>query len=226
MLVTERRTRRRAEEAAAEVAGPPPGSPTSVRQAAVIAEIIRDTTANPAPLGLMGFGLTTVLLNLHNAGLIPIGSAILAIGLLGGGFAQLVAGVMEWKKKNTFGTVAFTSYGFFWISLVALIVMPRFGIAEASDRSGMAAYLFVWGLFTVVMFVATLKMNRAIMLVFFALTLLFFLLAFADATGNATLTRVAGYEGVLCGLGAIYIGAAQILNEVYGRTILPLGSMD
>jgi succinate-acetate transporter protein len=90
----------------------------------------------------------------------------------------------------------------------------------------MAAYLFVWGLFTVVMFVATLKMNRAIMLVFFALTILFFLLAFADATGSATLMRVAGYEGIVCGLGAIYIGAAQILNEVYGRTVLPLGSMD
>jgi succinate-acetate transporter protein len=202
------------------------GTPTSVRQAAVIAEIIRDTTANPAPLGLMGFGLTTILLNLHNAGIIPIGSAILAMGLLAGGFAQIIAGIMEWKKKNTFGTVAFTSYGFFWISLVALIVMPRFGIADAADRSGMAAYLFVWGLFTVVMFVATLKMNRAVMLVFFALTILFFLLALADATGSATLTRVAGYEGIVCGFGAIYIGAAQILNEVYGRTVLPLGTMD
>ncbi|HET8542368.1 MAG TPA: acetate uptake transporter [Anaeromyxobacter sp.] len=224
--MTERRTRRRAEEEAAQAPAPQPGTPTSVRQAAVIAEIIRDTTANPAPLGLMGFGLTTVLLNLHNAGLVPIGSAILAVGLVGGGLAQLVAGVLEWKKKNTFGMVAFTAYGFFWISLVALIVLPRFGLADASDRSGMAAYLFVWGLFTVVMFVATLKMNRAIMLVFFALTLLFFLLAIADATGSAVLTRVAGYEGIACGLGAIYIGAAQVLNEVYGRTILPLGSMD
>ncbi len=205
---------------------PSPGTPISVRQAAVIAEIIRDTTANPAPLGLMGFGVTTVLLNLHNAGVIQIGSAILAMGLLAGGLAQVVAGAMEWKKKNTFGTVAFTSYGFFWISLVALVVLPRFGIAQASDRSGMAAYLFVWGLFSVVMFVATLKMNRAIMLVFFALTLLFFLLAFADATGNVLLTRVAGYEGIVCGLGAIYAGAAQILNEVYGRDVLPLGSLE
>jgi succinate-acetate transporter protein len=223
MLVTERRTRRVVEEGAP---APRPGTPTSVRQAAVIAEIVRDTTANPAPLGLMGFGLTTVLLSLHNAGVTSMGSAIHAMGLLCGGLAQLVAGFMEWKKKNTFGTVAFTSYGFFWLSLLALVLLPRFGLADATDRSGMAAYLFVWGLFTVVMFVATLKMNRAIMLVFFALTLLFFLLAIADATGNATLTRVAGYEGILCGLGAIYIGAAQILNEVYGRTILPVGSMD
>jgi succinate-acetate transporter protein len=223
MLVTERRMRRPVQEGGP---APSPGTPISVRQAAVIAEIIRDTTANPAPLGLMGFGVTTVLLNLHNAGLIPIGSAILAMGLLAGGLAQVVAGAMEWKKKNTFGTVAFTSYGFFWISLVALIVMPRFGIADATDRSGMAAYLFVWGLFSVVMFVATLKMNRAIMLVFFALTLLFFLLAFADATGSDALRRVAGWEGIACGLGAIYAGAAQILNEVYGRTVLPLGSLE
>jgi succinate-acetate transporter protein len=223
MLVTERRTRRVAEQDGTSAL---PGTPISVRQAAVIAEIIRDTTANPAPLGLMGFGVTTVLLNLHNAGLIPIGSAILAMGLLAGGLAQVVAGAMEWKKKNTFGTVAFTSYGFFWLSLVALIVMPRFGIADASDRSGMAAYLFVWGLFSVVMFVATLKMNRAIMLVFFALTLLFFLLAFADATGSEALRHLAGYEGIVCGLGAIYAGAAQTLNEVYGRTVLPLGSLD
>lgn len=203
------------------------GTPISLRQArAVASSIIRDTSANPAPLGLMGFGLTAILLNLHNAGFIRAGSGVLAMGIFCGGIAQLVAGVMEWKKRNTFGTVAFTAYGLFWLSLVALLLMPRFGLADASDRSGMAAYLFVWGIFTVVLFVATLKMNRAIMVVFFALTILFFLLAIADATGNATLQRVAGYEGIACGLGAMYIGAAQMVNEVWGRTILPLGSLD
>ncbi len=201
--------------------------PIELGKAAAMAEtIIKDTTANPAPLGLFGFGLTTVLLNLHNAGLIGIGSMILAMGIFYGGVAQIIAGVMEWKKKNTFGTVAFTSYGFFWISLVALIVMPRFGLADASDKSAMAAYLFVWGLFSTVLFIATLKMNRAIMLVFFALVILFFLLAAADATGSTLLTRIAGWEGLLCGLGAMYIGAAQVLNEVYGRTVLPLGTLD
>jgi succinate-acetate transporter protein len=206
---------------------PRQGTPTSLRQAAVMAEtIIKDTTANPAPLGLMGFGLTTVLLNLSNAGFISTGSVILAMGIFYGGLAQIIAGVMEWKKKNTFGTVAFTSYGLFWISLVALLVMPRFGIADATDKSAMAAYLFVWGLFSVILFIATLKMNRALMLVFFSLTILFFLLAFGDAMENPTLTRIAGYEGILCGLGAIYVGAAQILNEVYGRTVLPLGPLD
>ncbi len=193
-------------------------------KAATLAEtVIKDTTANPAPLGLMGFGLTTVLLNLHNAGLIGIGSMILAMGLFYGGLAQIIAGAMEWKKKNTFGTVAFTSYGFFWISLVALIVMPRFGIADASDKNAMAAYLFIWGLFSVVLFIATFKMNRAIMLVFFALVVLFILLGLGDATGSKLVTRIAGYEGIACGLGAIYLGAAQILNEVYGRKVLPIG---
>ncbi|HEX9308243.1 MAG TPA: acetate uptake transporter [Anaeromyxobacter sp.] len=203
------------------------GTPLSLRQArAVAASILRDTSANPAPLGLMGFGVTTILLNLHNVGLLALSSPVLALGIASGGIAQVVAGLMEWKKRNTFGTVAFTAYGLFWLSLVALLVMPRFGLADATDRSGMAAYLFVWGLFTVVLFVATLKMNRAVMIVFFALTILFFLLAIADATGSATLQRVAGYEGILCGLGAIYIGAAQILNEVWGRTLLPLGTIE
>jgi len=203
------------------------GTPLSLRQArAVAASILRDTSANPAPLGLMGFGVTTILLNLHNVGLLALSSPVLALGIASGGIAQVVAGLMEWKKRNTFCTVPFTAYGLFWLSLVALLVMPRFGLADATDRSGMAAYLFVWGLFTVVLFVATLKMNRAVMIVFFALTILFFLLAIADATGSATLQRVAGYEGILCGLGAIYIGAAQILNEVWGRTLLPLGTIE
>ena len=206
---------------------PHPGTPISLRQArAVAASILRDTSANPAPLGLMGFGITTILLNLHNVGFLALSSPVLALGIASGGVAQVVAGLMEWKKRNTFGTVAFTAYGLFWLSLVALLVMPRFGLADAADRSGMAAYLFVWGLFTVVLFVATLKMNRAVMIVFFALTILFFLLAIADATGSATLQRVAGYEGILCGLGAIYIGAAQIVNEVWGREILPLGTIE
>jgi len=193
-------------------------------RAAVMAEtIIKDTSANPAPLGLMGFGLTTVLLNLHNAGFIKLGSMILAMGLCYGGVAQVIAGIMESKKKNTFGMVAFISYGFFWLSLVALVLMPKFGLADPSDHTAMAAYLFVWGAFTFIMFLGTFKTSIALMTVFFSLTILFCMLGFADATGNKALTVVAGYEGIFCGLSAIYVGAAQILNEVYGRTVLPLG---
>lgn len=193
------------------------------RATAMAETIIKDTSANPAPLGLMGFGLTTVLLNLHNAGFIKLGSMILAMGLFYGGLAQVIAGIMEWKKKNTFGMVAFTSYGFFWLSLVALVLMPRFGFADPSDHTAMAAYLFVWGIFTFIMFLGTFKTSRALMIVFFSLTVLFCMLGFADATGNKAVTVLAGYEGIFCGLSAVYVGAAQILNEVYGRTVLPLG---
>ena len=100
---------------------------------------LKDTTANPAPLGLLGFGMTTVLLNLHNAGFYELNSMILAMGICYGGAAQIVAGIMEWRKGNTFATTAFLSYGLFWFSLVALIVLPKLGWATASDATAMAA---------------------------------------------------------------------------------------
>jgi succinate-acetate transporter protein len=185
---------------------------------------IKDTTANPAPLGLLGFGMTTVLLNLHNAGFYEMNSMILAMGLFYGGIAQIIAGIMEWKKSNTFGTTAFTSYGLFWLSLVAIVLLPKFASpALATDKIGMAAYLTMWGLFTAVLFIGTLRLNRALQFVFASLTILFFLLAIGDACENAGLKRLAGYEGILCGLSAIYAGLAQVLNEVFGRTVLPLG---
>jgi succinate-acetate transporter protein len=138
---------------------------------------IRDTSANPAPLGLMGFGMTTVLLNIHNAGFFALGTMILAMGIFYGGLAQIIAGIMEWKKGNTFGTTAFTSYGLFWLSLVGLLVMPEIGWGSANENAAMVAYLFMWGLFTAVMFVGTLRLNRALQFVFASLAVLFFLLA-------------------------------------------------
>jgi succinate-acetate transporter protein len=184
---------------------------------------LKDSTANPAPLGLLGFGMTTVLLNIHNAGFFPISAMILAMGIFYGGLAQVFAGVMEWKKNNTFGTTAFTSYGFFWLSFVGLLVMPRIGWGEAADTMAMGAYLFMWGLFTFCMFIGTLRINRALQVVFGTLAILFFLLSAGDFTGNATIARIAGYEGIFCGLSAIYAAIAQVLNEVYGKTVLPIG---
>jgi len=182
-----------------------------------------DITSNPAPLGLMGFGMTTVLLNLHNAGFFGLGSMILGMGIFYGGLAQVIAGIMEWKKGNTFGTTAFISYGFFWLTLVALIVLPKMGLTAAPDNAAMVAYLLVWGLFTAILFVGTLRLNRALQFVFASLTILFVLLALGDFTGNATIKHIAGYEGIVCGLSAIYAAAAQVLNEVYGRVVLPIG---
>jgi succinate-acetate transporter protein len=168
--------------------------------------------------------MTTVLLNLHNAGFYGLNSMIMAMGIFYGGLAQVFAGIMEWKKKNTFGTTAFCSYGLFWLSLVALWVLPKIGWAEATPPSALGAYLFMWGLFTFVMFIGTLKLNRALQFVFLSLAVLFFLLAILDWSGaNPSLQKIAGYEGIICGLSAIYTGLAQVLNEVYGRTVAPLG---
>ncbi|HUI92596.1 MAG TPA: acetate uptake transporter [Chitinivibrionales bacterium] len=184
---------------------------------------IRDTTANPAPLGLFGFGMTTILLNIHNAGIYELGSMILAMGIFYGGMAQIIAGIMEWKKKNTFGTVAFTSYGLFWLTLVALLIMPKLGWGEPTSSKGMVSYLTLWGFFTLLLFLGTLRLNKALQVVFGTLALLFFLLAIGDATGNALVKVFAGWEGMFCGLSAMYAAIAQVLNEVYGKTVLPLG---
>jgi succinate-acetate transporter protein len=187
--------------------------------------------ANPAPLGLLGFGLTTVLLNLHNAGVFPLDAMILAMGLAYGGLAQVIVGIMEFKKGNTFGTVAFTSYGLFWWSLVLLLVLPK--ISFISGFSGptpeaFAAYFFMWGLFTFAMFFGTLKKNRALQFVFASLTVLFLLLVTRELTsnavlfGNVTVNTITGIEGVICGLSAVYLAIAEVLNEEHGRTILPI----
>ena len=185
---------------------------------------IKDTTANPAPLGLLGFGMTTVLLNLHNAGFYELNSMVLAMGICYGGAAQIIAGAMEWRKGNTFATTAFVSYGLFWLSLVTLIVLAKLGWGAASNDTAMAAYLAMWGLFTAVMFVGTLRLNRGLQVVFGTLAILFFLLAYGDYTNASTgFKHFTGYEGIFCGFSAIYTGLAQVLNELFGKTVLPLG---
>jgi len=183
-----------------------------------------DKTGNPAPLGLMGFGMTTVLLNLHNAGFIALDMTILSLGIFYGGLAQVIAGIMEWKKGNTFAATAFTSYGMFWLSLVAIVVMPKsgWGFAAPSGYS-MPAFLAVWGIFSLVLFIGTLRLNRALQVVFASLTVLFCLLVIADAAGSGSVARVAGWIGLFCGASAIYTALAQVLNEVYGKTVWPIG---
>jgi uncharacterized protein len=187
--------------------------------------------ANPAPLGLLGFGITTVLLNLHNAGLFPLNSVILAMGIAYGGLAQILVGVMEYRKGNTFGTVAFTSYGLFWWSLVILILMPNmpfFGSVAVATSAAMAAYFLMWGLFTFGMFFGTLKTNRSLQFVFASLTVLFFMLTIRELTGNPvlfeniTFNTITGIEGVICGLSAVYLGLAEVINESNGKTVLPI----
>jgi len=187
---------------------------------------IKDTTANPAPLGLLGFGMTTVVLNFHNAGFYELNSMVLAMGICYGGAAQIIAGMMEWKKGNSFAATAFISYGSFWLSLVALVLLPKIipAIAPTSETA-LATYLSIWGLFTAVMFFATFRLSRALQFVFGSLTVLFFLLAYGDFTdAPASFKHFTGYEGLVCGFSAIYTGLAQILNELYQKTVLPLGA--
>jgi succinate-acetate transporter protein len=186
---------------------------------------IKDTTANPAPLGLLGFGMTTVLLNIHNAGLYELNSMIVGMGIFLGGIMQIIAGIQEWKKNNTFGATAFTAYGSFWITLVAIWLIPKTSIGAdlRSDDISMGWFLMMWGIFTAFMFVGTLRLSRALQIVFGSLTILFLLLAVSDFTGIKSIRIIAGIEGIFCGFSAIYTCAAQILNEVYKRPFLPLG---
>ena len=183
----------------------------------VVKEIVlKDSYANPAPLGLFAFGMTTILLNIHNAGFYQLDSMVLAMGLFYGGVAQVIAGIVEAKKNNTFGFTAFTSYGFFWLSFVALLILPKLGLTAAASTPSLVAFLVMWGIFTFLLFLGTLRINRALQFVFGSLFLLFFLLAIGDATENAGIKTFAGFEGIICGVIAIYAGIAQVLNELYG----------
>lgn len=185
--------------------------------------LVIDNMANPAPLGLMGFGMTTILLNIHNAGFFPMDAMVLGMGIFFGGMAQIIAGIMEFKKNNTFGTTAFTSYGFFWLALIALNVMPSVGLGVAPSSLSMAVFLFMWGLFTFFMFIATLRISKALQVVFGTLAILFFLLAAGNFIGSSTILTFAGYEGIVCGFSAIYAAMGQVINESYGKEIMPLG---
>ena len=176
--------------------------------------------ANPAPLGLLGFGMTTILLNLHNAGIFEMNTVIIAMGFALGGLAQIIAGIMEFRAGNTFGATAFTAYGLFWWSLIAIVTNP-FGVAPA-DGASMGFYLLLWGIFTLFMFIGTLKHNRATQVVFLSLTVLFLLLAIGDFSGSALVKTIAGWEGIFCGASAVYNAVGQIVNGEFGKKVLPL----
>jgi len=184
--------------------------------------------ANPAPLGLMGFGMTTVLLNLHNAGLFDNNTMIFAMGIFYGGIAQIIAGILEFRKGNTFGTTAFISFGSFWLTLVFIWLLGGTSLYAKPDDNAFAWYLFMWGIFTAFMFIGTLKKNRALQLIFASLTILFMLLAVEHwmMSGGISAAKqvgiIAGIEGVICGLSAIYLAMAEVLNEARGKTILPI----
>jgi len=184
---------------------------------------IKDTTGNPAPLGLFAFATTTIMLCLHNAGVFGMSSAILGMALFFGGLAQLCVGIMEWKKGNTFGTVAFTSYGAFWLATAFLVALPKLGWGDGPDANAFGAYLLVWGLFSLVLFIGTFKLSRALQAVFGTLVVTFILLGIGSIAGQGVITQVGGVLGIICGFCAFYTASGLVLNEVFQKTVLPLG---
>ncbi len=183
--------------------------------------------ANPAPLGLMGFAMTTILLNIHNMGFFPISATIISMGIFYGGLAQVIVGIMEFKKGNSFGTTAFTSYGLFWISLVAIWLLPEMGFtkAEASDPAFLGWYLFIWGVFSFFMWLGTWGKGKVMPFVFLTVTLLFLLLAVHNWLHGTCIGHIigiiAGVVGVICGSSAFYLSMAELLEEVKGKKFLP-----
>ncbi|GKZ13814.1 acetate uptake transporter [Haladaptatus sp. T7] len=182
-------------------------------------------TGNPAPLGLVGFGLTTVLLSMINAKLLPAEGEFVVVPLAFafGGTIQLMAGMLEYREGNTFGTVAFTSYGAFWWWFGLLVIFTETGwIPLNVPTLGMA--LILWGVFTTYMWVATFKLNWALWSVFLLLSVTFYLLGFGDYLGIGWLGVAGGWVGIITGLDAMFVSFAEVVNWAYDREVVPLGS--
>lgn len=179
--------------------------------------------ANPAPLGLLSFGVTVVTLSLHYLGVIEFNIGIVAMGLVLGGLAQIVAGLIEYRNNNFLIATVFVAYGMLWWSLVIIWVNPFAGTIAPIDGMTMGFYLLMWGIITLFFSICALKENLFTKIVFFSLTAVFLLLSTYDFTGIVAISRVAGIIGVFAGAGAIYIGLAHLVNITYKRNILPLG---
>jgi succinate-acetate transporter protein len=179
--------------------------------------------ANPAALGLGGFALTTFILNIVNAGLIPAESLgmVLPMGIFYGGLAQFCAGMWEVRAGNTFGATAFSSYGAFWMGFAVMEILVETGTFSPIPPAGIAVFLIAWGIFTGYMTFGAIKVSMAVTVVFVTLTILFFLLAIGVFV--PIVHKIAGWEGVFCALSAWYASLAVILESTYGRPILPVG---
>lgn len=184
---------------------------------------INEDVANPAPLGLGGFALSTFILNLVNSGLVAGGSLgiVMPMAMAYGGLAQLLAGMWEFRRNNIFGATAFSSFGAFWIGLATFDFFNWAGLGPNVPKEGLAIALIAWGIFTFYMTIASLREPKAIMWIFITLTILFFLLAWGEF--NPTIAKIAGYEGLLCASIAWYSSAGVIINTMFGRTVIPLG---
>jgi succinate-acetate transporter protein len=195
-------------------------------RAAQVGQTVREgwTPADPGPLGLAAFALTTFVLSMFNAGLVGEGGepVVLGVALAYGGLAQLLAGMWEFRTGNTFGAVAFTSFGAFWLSFWAFVVFYAGDIPEADAGHAVGLYLIAWGIFTLYMFVASLRTTGAVALVFALLTITFFLLGIGDAGAHTDITKAGGYFGLATAAAAWYASFAAVTNSTFGRTVLPV----
>jgi succinate-acetate transporter protein len=182
------------------------------------------TPADPGPLGLAGFAMTTFVLSMFNAKLVSSGGepVVLGLALAYGGIAQLLAGMWEFRTGNTFGAVAFSSYGAFWISFWALVVfyVPKIPAADAGHAVGL--YLWAWAIFTTYMFVASLRTTGAVALVFFLLAITYVLLAAGNSGNHVNVVKWGGYIGLATAAAAWYASFAAVTNSTFGRTVLPV----
>ncbi len=182
--------------------------------------------ANPAPLGLMAFGLTTVLLSLVNAHILPSGglAVVIPMAMAYGGLIQLIAGIMEFRTGNTFGMVAFLSYGAFWVWFALLLLLSgnrMIDIKSAGPTIGVA--LILWGFFTLFMWISTFRINKALWWVFLTLWITFFLLGIGDAMAVPFIATIGGWVGILCGGLAMYTSFAEVTNHCFQREVMPVG---
>lgn len=180
--------------------------------------------ADPGPLGLAGFALTTFVLSMFNAGLVSKTAepVVLGLALAYGGVAQILAGMWEFRTGNTFGAVAFTSFGAFWISYWALVTFFIGDIPGSEVGAAVGLYLISWGIFTAYMFVASLRTTAAIATVFILLAATFFLLGIGNSSESEGLIEVGGWFGLLTAVAAWYASFAAVTNSTFGRTVLPV----
>lgn len=183
--------------------------------------------ADPAPLGLAGFALTTFVLSMFNSNFVSSAGepVVLGLALAYGGIAQLLAGMWEFRNGNTFGAVAFSSYGAFWISFWVLVTFSAAAIPAAHVGSAIGLYLWAWAIFTAYMFIASLRTTAAVALVFALLTITFILLGIGNSGGEESIIHWGGYLGLATAAAAWYASFAAVTNSTFGRVVLPVGPL-
>lgn len=181
------------------------------------------TIANPAPLGLAAFALTTFVLSMFNADLVGSGGepVVFGLALAYGGVVQVLAGMWEFRTGNTFGATAFCSYGAFWLSFWAFVQFFEKDVPKADAGHAVGLYLIGWGVFTAYMFIASLRTTGAIALVFILLTATYILLGIGNAGGNTSIVKVGGWVGLATAVAAWYASFAEVTNATFGRMVFP-----